>query len=147
VLLDEKGGTDREADRPTINVFKGVAVVKTIFLVDDSATILLSISNILSKAGFATEKAGSGEEALKKFQSGIKVDMLMTDLNMPGMNGIELIKEVRKLPNYRFMPILFLTTESQQSRKMEAKAAGASGWIVKPATADELLNTIKLVLR
>ena len=121
--------------------------MKTIFLVDDSATILLSISNILSKAGFATEKASSGEEALKKFQAGIKVDLLMTDLNMPGMNGIDLIKEVRKLPNYRFMPILFLTTESQQARKLEAKAAGASGWIVKPATADELLNTIKLVIR
>jgi len=125
----------------------GVSQVKTIFLVDDSATILLSISNILSKAGFATEKASSGEEALRKFQAGVKVDMLMTDLNMPGMNGIELIREVRKLPAYKFMPILFLTTESQQSRKMEAKAAGASGWIVKPATADELLNTIKLVLR
>ncbi|WP_428826650.1 response regulator [Azonexus sp. IMCC34842] len=121
--------------------------MKTIFLVDDSATILLSISNILAKAGYATEKASSGEEALRKFQSGIKVDLLMTDLNMPGINGIELIKEVRKLPNYRFMPILFLTTESQQSRKLEAKAAGASGWIVKPATADDLLNTIKLVLR
>ncbi|WP_371322907.1 response regulator [Dechloromonas sp. ZY10] len=121
--------------------------MKTIFLVDDSATILLSISNILSKAGYATEKASNAEEALKKFQAGVKVDLLITDLNMPGMNGIELIKEVRKLPNYRFMPILFLTTESQQSRKMEAKAAGASGWIVKPATADELLNTIKLVLR
>jgi two-component system chemotaxis response regulator CheY len=121
--------------------------MKTIFLVDDSATILLSISNILTKSGFATEKASSGEEALKKFQAGVKVDLLMTDLNMPGINGIELIKEVRKLPNYRFMPILFLTTESQQSRKLEAKAAGASGWIVKPATADELLNTIKLVLR
>ena len=121
--------------------------MKTIFLVDDSATILLSISNILSKAGYATEKAGNAEEALKKFQEGVKIDLLITDLNMPGMNGIELIKEVRKLPNYRFVPILFLTTESQQSRKMEAKAAGASGWIVKPATADELLNTIKLVLR
>ncbi len=121
--------------------------MKTIFLVDDSATILLSISNILSKAGYATEKAASGEEAMRKFQSGVKVDLLITDLNMPGMNGIELIKEVRKLPAYKFMPILFLTTESQQSRKLEAKAAGASGWIVKPATADELLNTIKLVLR
>lgn len=121
--------------------------MKTIFLVDDSATILLSISNILAKAGYATEKAGSGEDALKKFQSGVKADLLITDLNMPGMNGIDLIKEVRKLPAYKFMPILFLTTESQQSRKMEAKAAGASGWIVKPATADELLNTIKLVLR
>ncbi len=120
---------------------------KTIFLVDDSATILLSISNILQKAGYATEKAANAEEALKKFNAGIKVDLLMTDLNMPGMNGIELIKEVRKLPNYKFMPILFLTTESQQSKKAEAKAAGASGWIVKPATADELINTIKLVLR
>ena len=77
----------------------------------------------------------------------MKVDLLITDLNMPGMNGIEFIKEVRKLPNYRFMPILFLTTESQQSKKAEAKAAGASGWIVKPATADELINTIKLVMR
>lgn len=121
--------------------------MKTIFLVDDSATILLSISNILSKAGYATEKAASAEEAMRKFQSGVKVDLLITDLNMPGKNGIELIKDVRKLPAYKFMPILFLTTESQQSRKMEAKAAGASGWIVKPATADELLNTIKLVLR
>ena len=121
--------------------------MKTIFLVDDSATILLSISNILSKAGYSTEKAASGEEALRKLQGGLKIDLLITDLNMPGMNGIDLIKEVRKLPAYKFVPILFLTTESQQSRKMEAKAAGASGWIVKPATADELLNTIKLVIR
>lgn len=119
---------------------------KTIFLVDDSATILLSISSILQKAGYTTEKAANAEEALKKFNGGLKADLLITDLNMPGMNGIELIKEVRKLGSYRFLPILFLTTESQQSKKVEAKAAGASGWIVKPATADELLNTIKLVL-
>lgn len=122
-------------------------MTKTVFLVDDSATILLSISGILSKAGYAVEKASSGEEALRKFGSGMKADLLLTDLNMPGMNGIELIREVRKLPAHKFMPILFLTTESQQSRKMEAKAAGASGWIVKPATADELLNTIKLVVK
>lgn len=121
--------------------------MKTIFLVDDSATILLSISNILAKAGYATEKAANAEEALRKLQAGIKIDLMITDLNMPGMNGIDLIKEVRKLPTYKFVPILFLTTESQQSRKLEAKAAGASGWIVKPATADELLNTIKLVIR
>jgi len=121
--------------------------MKTIFLVDDSATILLSISNILAKAGYATEKAANAEEALRKLQSGIRIDLMITDLNMPGMNGIDLIKEVRKLPNYKFVPILFLTTESQQSRKLEAKAAGASGWIIKPATADELLNTIKLVIR
>ncbi len=121
--------------------------MKTIFIVDDSATILLSISGILSKAGYAVEKAANGEEALRKLQGGVKIDLLMTDLNMPGMDGITLIKEVRKLPAYKFVPILFLTTESQQSKKVEAKAAGASGWIVKPATADELLNTIKLVIR
>jgi len=121
--------------------------MKTIFLVDDSATILLSISSILTKAGYAVEKAANAEEGLRKFQAGTKADLLITDLNMPGMNGIEFIKEVRKLPACRFMPILFLTTESEQSKRLEAKAAGASGWIVKPATADQLLNTIKLVLR
>ncbi|THF63066.1 response regulator [Pseudothauera nasutitermitis] len=121
--------------------------MKTIFLVDDSATILLSISGILTKAGYGVEKANNALEALKKFQAGVKVDLLITDLNMPGMNGIDFIKEVRKLPAYRFLPILFLTTESQQTKKAEAKAAGASGWIVKPATADQLLSTIKLVMR
>jgi two-component system chemotaxis response regulator CheY len=121
--------------------------MKTIMLVDDSATILLSITNILTKAGYGVEKAANANEGLTKFKAGVKVDLLITDLNMPGMNGIDFIKEVRKLPQYKFMPILFLTTESQQSKRMEAKAAGASGWLVKPATADELLNTIKLVLR
>jgi len=121
--------------------------MRTIMLVDDSATILLSVSSILSKAGYAVEKSANAEAALQKFNSGVKADLLITDLNMPGMNGIELIREVRKLPAYKFMPILFLTTESQQSRKLEAKEAGASGWIVKPATADELLNTIKLVIK
>lgn len=121
--------------------------MRTIMLVDDSATILLSISSILSKAGYAVEKSSNAEIALTKFNAGVKADLLITDLNMPGMNGIELIREVRKIAAYKFMPILFLTTESQQSRKLEAKEAGASGWIVKPATADELLNTIKLVLK
>jgi diguanylate cyclase (GGDEF)-like protein len=121
--------------------------MKTVFIVDDSATILLSISSILSKGGYAVEKAANAEEALKRFKAGAKVDLLLTDLNMPGMNGIELIREVRKLTAYKFLPILFLTTESQQAKKVEAKAAGASGWIVKPATADELLSTIKLVIR
>ena len=121
--------------------------MSTIMLVDDSATILLSISNILGKAGYTVEKASNAADGLNKFKSGVKVDLLITDLNMPGMNGIEFIKQVRTLPNYKFMPILFLTTESQQAKRLEAKAAGASGWLVKPATADELLGTIKLVLK
>jgi two-component system chemotaxis response regulator CheY len=116
-------------------------------LVDDSATILLSISNILTKAGYAVEKANCAADGLAKFKGGVKVDLLITDLNMPGMNGIEFIKQVRLQPNLRFVPILFLTTESQQAKRAEAKAAGASGWLVKPVNGDELLNTIKLVMR
>ncbi len=123
-------------------------MAQSVLLADDEEHVITELTETLRSADpNLTEKAASGEEAMKKFQAGVKVDLLITDLNMPGINGIELIKQVRKLPAYKFMPILFLTTESQQSRKLEAKAAGASGWIVKPATADELLNTIKLVLR
>jgi two-component system chemotaxis response regulator CheY len=132
---------------PAIALCDERGTMSTIMLVDDSVTILLSISSILGKAGYSVEKCSNAEEALRKLTAGTHIDLLLTDLNMPGMNGIELIREVRKMAAYKFMPILFLTTESQQSRKQEAKAAGASGWIVKPATADELLNTIKLVLK
>ena len=121
--------------------------MSTIMLVDDSATILLTISGILGKAGYKVEKAANAEEALQKFDAGVDIDLLITDLNMPGMDGIELIREVRRLPAYKFVPILFLSTESQQAKKQEARAAGASGWIVKPATTDELLNTIKRVIK
>ena len=114
-------------------------------LVDDSATLLLSVANILGKAGYKVEKAASAEEGLRKFATGIAVDLLITDLNMPGMNGIELIKEVRKLAAYKFVPILFLTTESQQSRKLEAKAAGATGWIVKPFDPAKLVDAVRRV--
>lgn len=120
--------------------------MKTIMLVDDSTTLLLTVSHILTTASYGVETAASGEAAMAKFSTGIKVDLLITDLNMPGMNGIELIKLVRELPQYRFIPILFLTTESQQGRRAEAKKAGASGWIVKPATGVELLKTIRLVM-
>ena len=121
--------------------------MRTIMLVDDSATILLSVSNILLKAGYAVEQARSAEEAMRLFQAGKKIDLLITDLNMLGLNGIEFIKKVRQLSSYKFMPILFLTTESQQSKRAEAKAAGASGWLVKPVTAEDLIATLGMVLR
>ena len=114
--------------------------------VDDSASMRDMIRFTLRNAGYEVLEATDGRDALQKL-AGSPTGLLITDLNMPGMNGIEFIKEVRQLPACKFMPILFLTTESQQSKKMEAKAAGASGWIVKPATADELLNTIKLVIK
>ena len=121
--------------------------MSTIMLVDDSAIILLIVSRILRHSGYSVEKAANGEVAMTKFNAGLNVNLLITDLNMPGMNGIELIREVRRLPAYESVPILFLTSESQPSKKLEAKAAGASGWIVKPVTADELLKTIKLLIR
>lgn len=121
--------------------------MKTVLCVDDSSTVLLSLTAILSKAGYGVEKAISGDDGLGKLKGSVKPDLIITDLNMPGMNGIDFIKQVRQLPNMRFVPILFLTTESQQAKRSEAKAAGATGWLVKPVNGDELLNTIKLVMR
>ena len=111
--------------------------------------MLKLLAQQLANLGFTqVATCDNGQAALSRVDDAAQApQLILCDLNMPGMNGIELIKEVRKLPNYRFMPILFLTTESQQTKRAEAKAAGASGWLVKPATAESLLNTIKLVLR
>ena len=121
--------------------------MKSILLVDDSSTVLLSTSSILAKAGYEVAKASSGEDGLSQLKGALRPNLIITDLNMPGMNGIEFIKQVRQQPNHKFVPILFLTTESQQAKRAEAKAAGASGWLVKPVTADELVSTIKLVIK
>ncbi len=118
----------------------------TLFLVDDSNTILASMSGILSKAGYAVETASSGEEALQKLNGGLAPAMIITDYNMPGMNGTELIREARKIASCRFIPMLMLTTESQQSKREEAKAAGASGWLVKPVPPDQLLSVVKQLI-
>ena len=116
----------------------------TIFLVDDSATILMSLKATLEIAGFKVETAGDGEQALAKIKGGLKPDLIVTDINMPKMDGIELIRQVRKL--LRFTPILTLTTESQQAKRDEAKKLGASGWMVKPVSGTDLLKVIRQVL-
>ena len=115
----------------------------TIMIVDDSPTMLMSIEGILSKAGLGVVKAASGEEAVTTLQGGTKPNLLITDLNMGAMNGIELIRRVRKLPGLQFIPILMLTTESQQDKRNEAKSASATGWIVKPVDPDALLKVIR----
>ena len=120
--------------------------MKTIHLVDDSPTILMSLHDILTKAGHKVEQSKNGQDALQRFKGGFKPDLIITDINMPGMSGIELVKEVRKLPVFRFVPILVLTTESQASKRSEGKAAGATGWLVKPVSGNDLLNAIKQVL-
>ncbi|MEW6379181.1 MAG: response regulator [bacterium] len=117
---------------------------KTIMTVDDSSSIRQMVRFTLTEEGYQVIEAGNGQEALARM--GGRVDMVITDLNMPIMNGIELIREIRKRPESRFIPIIMLTTESQNEKKMEGKAAGATGWIVKPFRPEQLLAVIKKVL-
>lgn len=118
--------------------------MKLIFLVDDSTTILMSLRSTLEISGFKVETATDGEAALSKLKTGFKPDLIVTDINMPKMDGIRLIQEARKL--LRFTPILALTTESQMTKRDEAKKLGATGWLVKPVTGTELIAVIKQVL-
>lgn len=113
--------------------------MKPVLVVDDSPTILMSLSEILNKAGQKVETANSAEAALVKLKAGTPYRLMITDYHMPGRNGVELIRETRKMAPYRFMPVLMLTTESQQEKRNEAKAAGATGWLVKPVAGEKLL--------
>ena len=119
---------------------------KTIFIVDDSATMLMSVKANLEMNGFTVETAGDGVQALSKLKAGIKPDLILTDINMPNMGGIELIQNVRALPGFRFVPILTLTTESQAAKRDEGKKAGATGWLVKPMNGADLIAVIKKVV-
>lgn len=119
---------------------------KTILIVDDSESIRKLVQFNLSNAGYSVLVANNGKEALSYF-NGENIHLLLTDLHMPEMNGMELIKEVRKIDQYRHTPILFLTTETQISLKKDAKDAGATGWIVKPFVFEKLLTTIRKVMR
>ncbi len=119
----------------------------TILAVDDSASMRQMVAFTLKGAGFTVIDAVDGEDALEKAKAtSATVDLVLTDVNMPRMDGISLIKELRGLPKYKFTPILMLTTESGGEKKMEGKSAGATGWIVKPFNPDQLLATIKKVL-
>ncbi|UTF51837.1 response regulator [Desulfomicrobium sp. ZS1] len=117
----------------------------TIMTVDDSASVRQMVCLTLKDAGYAVIEACDGKDALAKLSG--PVNMIVTDLNMPNMNGIELIRAVRAMPQYKFVPIVMLTTESQTSTKEEGKAAGATGWIVKPFKPDQLLAVAKKLLR
>jgi two-component system chemotaxis response regulator CheY len=116
-----------------------------IMTVDDSASVRQMVSFTLNQAGYQVVEAVDGVDALEKL-SETPVSLMLVDLNMPNMDGIELIKQVRNLSQYRFTPIVMLTTESQASKKQEGKAAGATGWIVKPFKPVQLLAVIKKVL-
>jgi two-component system, chemotaxis family, chemotaxis protein CheY len=120
-------------------------MAKTILSVDDSASIRQMVKLTLSGAGYNVIQAGDGAEGLAKAK-GTAVDLVVTDLNMPVMNGLGLIRELRKLPAYKGVPILFLTTESDAAMKQEAKTAGATGWITKPFQQEQLVAVVRKVL-
>jgi two-component system chemotaxis response regulator CheY len=117
----------------------------SILAVDDSASMRQMVAFTLKGAGYDVIEAGDGQEALNLAKSK-KVNLVLTDVNMPKMDGIALIRALRGLPDYKFTPMLMLTTESAADKKQEGKAAGATGWLVKPFNPDQLLATIKKVL-
>jgi len=116
-----------------------------ILAVDDSASMRQMVSFTLKGAGHTVVEAVDGVDALAKAKGG-KFDLVISDVNMPNMDGITLIRELRALPNFKFTPMLMLTTESTAEKKQEGKAAGATGWIVKPFNPDQLLATANKVL-
>ena len=119
---------------------------KNILIVDDSESIRELISFTLENEGYSVFVGTDGLDA-GKYLDGREIDLVITDLHMPQKNGIELIKDIRKNDHYKTTPILFLTTESQTDKKMLAKEAGATGWIIKPFVPDKLKAAIKKVLR
>lgn len=121
-------------------------MAKTILIVDDSSSVRTVVGTALKGAGYNVIQACDGKDALTKL-NGVKINLIVSDVNMPNMDGITFVKEVKKQPNYKFTPIIMLTTESEQSKMMEGKAAGAKAWIVKPFQPPKLLDAVsKLVL-
>ena len=117
---------------------------KKVLTVDDSKTMREMVSFTLKNAGFDVMEAEDGKHALSVLNGG-GVDVVITDLNMPNMNGFELIRALRADPNYKFTPILMLTTEADDAKKSEGKNAGATGWIVKPFSPEKLVQVVQKV--
>ena len=105
------------------------------------------MSRIIEKNGYSVDVAGGGQEAVDRLSGGLSPSLIITDLNMPCLNGLEVIKHAREMAHCRFTPILVLTTESQQSKRDEAKALGATGWLVKPADPDQLAGVLKQLIK
>jgi two-component system chemotaxis response regulator CheY len=121
-------------------------MAKTIMVVDDSASMRQVVGIALKGAGYEVLEGRDGLDALSKL-TGQKVNLVVCDVNMPNMDGITFVREMKKLPNYRFTPVIMLTTETQENKKQEGKEAGAKAWVTKPFRPEVLLNAVqKLVL-
>jgi len=114
-------------------------MAKTIMIVDDSASLRQVVGIALKGAGYDVIEGSDGRDALSKL-SGQKIHLIISDVNMPNMDGISFVKALKQLPSYKFTPVIMLTTESQDSKKQEGQAAGAKAWVVKPFKSDILLN-------
>jgi two-component system, chemotaxis family, chemotaxis protein CheY len=117
----------------------------SILTVDDSASIRLTTRVALSNAGYKVTEAVDGNDGIAKLKGG-QYDLIVTDLNMPGMDGLTMIRELRKLPAHMGVPVIFLTTESDAAIKQQAKAAGATGWLTKPFDPESLVKIVRKVL-
>lgn len=113
-----------------------------ILVVDDSETLRKVVSIALSGAGYEVIEACDGKDALSKL-NGEKINLIISDVNMPNMDGITFVKEVKKMANYKFTPIIMLTTESEESKKQEGKDAGAKAWVVKPFKPEKMLDAVQ----
>ncbi|QGU32520.1 response regulator [Thermochromatium tepidum] len=120
-------------------------MAKTILTVDDSASIRQMVSFTLKEAGYTVTEAVDGQDGLEKARAGT-FDLIFTDQNMPRMDGLTLIKQLRALPAYKSVPILMLTTESSDAMKSQGRAAGATGWLVKPFDPTKLLEVVRKVI-
>ncbi|HEX4351589.1 MAG TPA: response regulator [Polyangiales bacterium] len=116
-------------------------MAKTIMVVDDSQAVRRLVSVVLSGAGYEVVEASDGRDALAKLSLS-KIHLIISDVNMPNMDGISFVKAVKQLPNYKFIPIIMLTTESQEAKKLEGQAAGAKAWMVKPFKPEQMLGAV-----
>jgi len=123
----------------------GTTMGATILIVDDSVSIRQSVRFILEQSGYTVMEAADGQEGLTRLAEK-KADLVITDVNMPNMDGITMVRKIRETDGIKFVPILVLTTESQGSVIEDGKKAGATGWIVKPFNDEKLVETIKKVL-
>jgi two-component system chemotaxis response regulator CheY len=117
-------------------------MAKTIMIVDDSASMRQVVGIALKSAGYDVIEGRDGVDALAKL-TGQKVHLIISDVNMPNMDGITFVAEVKKLPSYKFTPIIMLTTESDENRKRAGQAAGARAWVVKPFKPEQMLNAVQ----
>jgi len=120
--------------------------MKTIMTVDDSASMRQMVSLVLRGAGYAVVEAADGVDGLSKL-GGQELGLVLSDINMPNMDGLEFTRQLRAMPQYKFVPIVLLTTESHPEKKQEGKAAGATAWIVKPFNPEQLLTVVQKVMR